>query len=174
MDSVFLRSPLLIALIAAALAITAVFAYLAPVGKIGYVHKFHDRCRRFGICARLGGESFGMRGSQHDLFSAESREDHEKRGKGSMNFNSLSFLLFLPLDVCLYWCLPHKFRWILLLIASYYFYMCWNVKLIFLILTTTAVSYVSGLCMERASNIRIKKLMLGITLFVCLRSARFL
>ncbi len=85
-----------------------------------------------------------------------------------MNFNSLSFLLFLPLVVCLYWCLPHKFRWILLLIASYYFYMCWNVKLIFLILTTTAVSYVSGLCMERASNIRIKKLMLGITLFVCL------
>ena len=43
-----------------------------------------------------------------------------------MSFNSLEFLVFLPVVVLLYWLLPHKARWILLLVASYIFYMSWN------------------------------------------------
>ena len=35
-----------------------------------------------------------------------------------MNFNSVEFLIFLPVVVALYWVLPFRFRWVLLLAAS--------------------------------------------------------
>mgnify|MGYP000929198270 CR=1 FL=1 len=58
-----------------------------------------------------------------------------------MNFNSLEYAAFLPIVFALYWALPHKFRGVLLLISSYYFYMSWNPRYVVLILFTTAVSY---------------------------------
>lgn len=45
-----------------------------------------------------------------------------------MPFNSLTFAIFLPIVFILYWTIPYKFRWILMLVASYYFYMSWNAK----------------------------------------------
>lgn len=66
-----------------------------------------------------------------------------------MLFNSLAFATFLPIVFILYWQLPHKYRWILLLAASYYFYMSWNVKYVVLILFTTLVSYLSGILLEK-------------------------
>lgn len=66
-----------------------------------------------------------------------------------MNFNSIQFLLFYPIVAVLNFVVPRKYRWIPLLIASYYFYMTWNAKLFFLILFTTAVSFASGLLIEK-------------------------
>lgn len=66
-----------------------------------------------------------------------------------MNFNSLHFLLFYPVVAFLNFAVPRKYRWIPLLVSSYYFYMTWNAKLFFLILFTTFVSYMSGLLMEK-------------------------
>ena len=66
-----------------------------------------------------------------------------------MLFNSLEFLIFLPIVFLLYWILPQKFRWALLLVASYFFYMYWNWKLVFLILFTTVVSYSAGIFLEK-------------------------
>ena len=34
-------------------------------------------------------------------------------------FNSLAYAVFLPVVFILYWVLPQKFRWPLLLLASY-------------------------------------------------------
>lgn len=62
-----------------------------------------------------------------------------------MLFNSLEFIVFFPLVVALYFALPHRLRWVLLLIASYYFYMCWNYKYVVLILITTLVNYLCGI-----------------------------
>lgn len=59
-----------------------------------------------------------------------------------MLFNSLQYALFLPIVFAVYWILPHRFRWIVLLISSYYFYMCSGVKYIVLILFVTVLSYV--------------------------------
>ena len=84
-----------------------------------------------------------------------------------MNFNSWQFLLFLPIVVGLFWLLPHKFRWGILLIASYYFYMSWNVYLIFLILATTVVCYVSAILIERTENRTLRKTFLILSLVVC-------
>lgn len=58
-----------------------------------------------------------------------------------MLFNSLHFILFFPLVVGLYFLIPQKYRWILLLIASYYFYMCWKVEYIVLIIFSTIIDY---------------------------------
>ena len=66
-----------------------------------------------------------------------------------MNFNSIQFLLFYPIVAILNFVVPRKYRWIPLLIASYYFYLTWNAKLFFLILFTTAISYASGIFIER-------------------------
>lgn len=66
-----------------------------------------------------------------------------------MNFNSLEFLIFFPIVALLNFIVPRKYRLIPLLAASYYFYMSWNRDLVFLILFTTAVSYASGLLMEK-------------------------
>lgn len=85
-----------------------------------------------------------------------------------MNFNSWQFLLFLPAVVMLYWALPHKARWAMLLIASYIFYMSWNAWLIVLIMITTVTAYGFAIGIEKTQNVRLKKLFLAITIIICL------
>ncbi|MCP4600828.1 MAG: MBOAT family protein, partial [Proteobacteria bacterium] len=71
-----------------------------------------------------------------------------------MAFNSLQFLVFFPVVVSLYFMVPHRARWPLLLVASYYFYMCWRVEYALLILITTVVSYVTAIAMDRRDDPR--------------------
>ena len=67
-----------------------------------------------------------------------------------MLFNSLEFILFFPIVCLVYFLLPKlKWRTLFLLVASYYFYMCWEPTYALLLLTSTAITYVSGLCMSR-------------------------
>ena len=85
-----------------------------------------------------------------------------------MVFNSVGFLIFFPIVLFLYFALPKKVSWVMLLIASYYFYISWNVNLIFLIVFTTVISWVSSMLIERSQNKAIRKLFLVITLVTCL------
>lgn len=61
-----------------------------------------------------------------------------------MLFNSLNFLFFFPTVTLLYFIWPKKYRYIWLLITSYYFYMSWNAKYALLMLFSTVVTYGSG------------------------------
>lgn len=70
-----------------------------------------------------------------------------------MLFNSLDFLIFFPIVVLVYFIIPVRAQYLWLLAASYYFYMCWNAKYALLILASTAVTYVSGLLIERIKQI---------------------
>ena len=65
-----------------------------------------------------------------------------------MLFNSLHFLIFFPIVLLIYFCIPQKVRYIWLLAASYYFYMCWNAKYVVLILFSTIITYLSGIAIE--------------------------
>lgn len=85
-----------------------------------------------------------------------------------MLFNSFKFMLFLPVVFCLYWIIPNKVRWVLLLISSYYFYMSWNVKYVFLILATTIISYVCGILLKRTDEIKKKRVILGVSIVICI------
>ena len=74
-----------------------------------------------------------------------------------MLFNSGEFLLFFPIVVLIYFVIPAKVRYIWLLLSSYYFYMGWNVKYALLLLFSTAVTFLSGLLIEKANTVRAKK-----------------
>lgn len=85
-----------------------------------------------------------------------------------MTFNSFGFLIFFPIVLALHFLLPLKIRWIALLIASYYFYISWNPELIYLIVFTTLVSYVSGLVIHKSKSRATRRFWLVLTLVVCL------
>ena len=85
-----------------------------------------------------------------------------------MVFNSVAFLIYLPIVLILYFALPKKLSWVMLLLASYYFYISWNVELIYLIVFTTLISWVSAMLIERVKSKGIKKLFLVLTLVTCL------
>lgn len=86
----------------------------------------------------------------------------------SMLFNSLEYMIFLPAVFLLYWLLPQGFRWVWLLLSSYYFYMSWNPKYVVLILFTTGVSYGCALLLEKTVNKTGKKLIIALALLLCL------
>ncbi|WP_114782701.1 MBOAT family O-acyltransferase [Botryobacter ruber] len=69
-----------------------------------------------------------------------------------MLFNSFEFLVFFPTVVFLYFLLPHRFRWLLLLVASYVFYMFWRAEYILLLIISTLVDYGCSRMMGRYSN----------------------
>lgn len=85
-----------------------------------------------------------------------------------MTFNSGQFLIFLPVTLLLYFLLPKKLSRYSLLAMSLVFYLAWNVKLVFLILFTTAVSYFSALKIEKTEKKSVRRLFLVITLIACL------
>ena len=85
-----------------------------------------------------------------------------------MTFNSGEFLIFFPITLLLYFLLPKKWSRYSLLMMSLIFYLAWNVKLVFLILFTTAVSYFSAIIMEKTAKKSVKKLCLVATLLSCL------
>ena len=74
-----------------------------------------------------------------------------------MIFNSIDFLIFFPIVTLIYAIIPKRARCIWLLLASYYFYMCWNAKYALLIAFSTVVTYAAGLLIGRLKIPRAKK-----------------
>ena len=60
-----------------------------------------------------------------------------------MLFNSIHFLFFLPIVVGLYYLLPQKFRWVLIFVASCYFYMVFVPKYILILFLIIIVYFTS-------------------------------
>ena len=77
-----------------------------------------------------------------------------------MFFNSLNFALFLPIVFLLYWFVfnkNYKYQNILLLVASYFFYACWDYRFLFLLVFSTFLDYFTGIKMYEAGNEKLKK-----------------
>ena len=85
-----------------------------------------------------------------------------------MIFNSLAFALFFSITFLLYWVLPHKHRWFLLLAASYYFYISWGLKLVIWLLMTTCISYICARAIENNENNQAKKRYMLAAVISCL------
>lgn len=81
-----------------------------------------------------------------------------------MIFNSIDYLFFLPLVVFIYFIIPHRFRWVLLLGASYYFYMVWKPEYILLIIASTLVDYFAGIMMGKQNSKQKRKKFLLLSL----------
>lgn len=85
-----------------------------------------------------------------------------------MLFNSFGYALFLPIVFIIYWIIPQKFRWIILLISSYYFYASWGPQYVAIILLTTIVSYVAALLIDSKRTGKLySKTILIISLLLC-------
>lgn len=85
-----------------------------------------------------------------------------------MLFNSFEFLVFFPIVCIIYFILrKNKYRNPFLLIASYYFYMCWKPIYAILILTSTITTYICGLLIESfADDKRKQKTFLVLSLII--------
>ena len=76
-----------------------------------------------------------------------------------MTFNSIEFLIFYPIVLLGYFAskrmparIGENFRWLFLLITSYFFYMYYQPTLIVLILFTTVVSWISSLVIQKLNG----------------------
>jgi D-alanyl-lipoteichoic acid acyltransferase DltB (MBOAT superfamily) len=77
-----------------------------------------------------------------------------------MLFNSIDFAIFLPIVFALYWFVSNKSlkqQNLFLLVASYYFYACWDWRFLFLLMFSTLLDYFTGLKMESAPSRKYKK-----------------
>ncbi len=83
-----------------------------------------------------------------------------------MLFNSFEFTVFFPLVAAVYFLLPHRYRWVLLLIASYGFYMAWRVEYALLLLISTVVDFIAARGIGRATDQRGKRRWLWLSIGV--------
>ncbi|AWH83776.1 membrane-bound O-acyltransferase family protein [Flavobacterium album] len=77
-----------------------------------------------------------------------------------MLFNSFSYALFFPLIFFLYWFVTKrslKVQNIMLLLASYFFYGCWDWRFVFLLAFSTALDYGSGIMIQRSESNAVRK-----------------
>lgn len=65
-----------------------------------------------------------------------------------MSFISPEFVLFFCTIVPLFFILPHKYRWIMLLIFSYFFYAYGNIQYVPILLGTTLIDYFAAIKIE--------------------------
>ena len=81
-----------------------------------------------------------------------------------MLFNSISFLLFFPIVCILYWVLPNKFRNLLLLIASYYFYMSWEPIYAILIVFTSISTWICAIMVAKTEKMKKQYIIICLTI----------
>jgi len=82
-----------------------------------------------------------------------------------MLFNSFEFLIFYIVVVVLFFAVHDRYRWVLLLGASYWFYMSWRVEYVVLIMATTLINYGVAIAIEKSNRDTLRKalLVLGVS-----------
>lgn len=83
-----------------------------------------------------------------------------------MQFTTLPFLALFTLLVAVYFVVPLKWRWLLLLAVSYAFYATWRVDYAFVILMVTIASYYAALGIEKADSNKLRLFLLWLGLVV--------
>ncbi|MEP7292371.1 MAG: MBOAT family O-acyltransferase, partial [Chloroflexota bacterium] len=81
-----------------------------------------------------------------------------------MTFTSPEFVIFFAAFVPLYFAIAHRFRWLLLLVASYFFYAYGSGIYVLLIITTTLIDYAAARAMGASAAPRRRKLFLTASL----------
>lgn len=69
-----------------------------------------------------------------------------------MLFNSASYLIFFPSVIVMFYIVPSKLKKVYLLLASWYFYMCWNPYYLILLLLSTVSTWFCGLMMDMVKS----------------------
>ncbi len=85
-----------------------------------------------------------------------------------MIFTSFKFIIFFVVLFFLYFALPHRFKWGLLLGASYFFYATFKIEFLLLLIIPTIAAYFLALQMKRSCKTSRKKIVLFIGLLISL------
>ena len=80
-----------------------------------------------------------------------------------MVFNSLQFLVFFGIVTSAYFLMAHKYRWLLLLLASCYFYMAFVPIYLGILALTIVIDYFAGIFLEQHEG-RTKKWILALSI----------
>jgi alginate O-acetyltransferase complex protein AlgI len=86
-----------------------------------------------------------------------------------MFFNSLAFAIFLPIVFLLYWFVFNKNKSTqnaVLIIASYYFYSCWDWRFLFLLVFSTFLDYYTGIQIEKSQIEKRRKFWFWLSIIV--------
>ena len=86
-----------------------------------------------------------------------------------MFFNSLHFAIFLPIVFIMYWFVGHKSKInqnYILILASYYFYSCWDWRFLFLLVFSTLLDYVSAMKIEKSKTQSERKMWLWLCISI--------
>ncbi|MDP5200673.1 MBOAT family protein [Flavobacterium sp. DG2-3] len=86
-----------------------------------------------------------------------------------MFFNSLAFAIFLPIVFFLYWFVFNKNKSTqnaLLIVASYYFYSCWDWRFLFLLVFSTFLDYFTGIQIEKSDSDKGRKFWFWLSILV--------
>ncbi|KAF2513566.1 MBOAT family O-acyltransferase [Flavobacterium foetidum] len=86
-----------------------------------------------------------------------------------MFFNSLAFAIFLPIVFFLYWFVFNKNKSTqnaLLIVASYYFYSCWDWRFLFLLVFSTFLDYYTGIQIEKGKSEKSRKFWFWLSIIV--------
>ena len=86
-----------------------------------------------------------------------------------MFFNSIDFAIFLPIVFFVYWFVANKnlrYQNLILLVASYFFYACWDWRFLFLLIFSTGLDYVTGIKIFEAENTSQRKFWLWLSIVV--------
>jgi alginate O-acetyltransferase complex protein AlgI len=74
-----------------------------------------------------------------------------------VQFDSFHFFIFFVVVCAAFWSIPNRIRWLLLLVASYYFYMCWEPGYALLLLASTIIDYCVGLLLGRVADPKLRR-----------------
>ena len=77
-----------------------------------------------------------------------------------MLFNSIQFILFFIFVCFLFYLLPHRIRWLHLLISSCLFYCAFIPVYLIILFITIIIDYFAGIFIERALGVNKKKILL--------------
>jgi alginate O-acetyltransferase complex protein AlgI len=83
-----------------------------------------------------------------------------------MSFISPVFFVFLSTVLVLHWSVPQRYRHIVLLVASYFFYAYWDVRFLSLILVSTTVDFAAGARIDASSSSAVRRWWLGLSVVV--------
>jgi alginate O-acetyltransferase complex protein AlgI len=81
-----------------------------------------------------------------------------------MSLSSTLYLFFLLLVFLVYYTLPHRFRWVLLLVAGYFFYFTFQPLFLILLALSTSVAYVFGRLVKQSKSPLVLRLGIGLLL----------
>jgi D-alanyl-lipoteichoic acid acyltransferase DltB (MBOAT superfamily) len=86
-----------------------------------------------------------------------------------MLFNSVDFVIFLPIVFIFYWFITYKnlkLQNLLIVVASYFFYGWWDWRFLTLIFLSTIVDYSVGIGLNNENNLKKRKILLLLSISV--------